>query len=892
MIANLARVLFGKAPALVQLTLTVLITLCFPALALDAGSTAAIAHYGKLPLRFEINEGQTNPQVKFLSRGAGYVLFLTQNEAVLRLRRSEPRAALPQTASSAVQGTDSIVRMQLFGANPPRCVAGLQPLQGRANYFTGNDRSRWRANIPTYSRVRYENVYPGVDVVYYGDQGHLEYDFVVAPGADPRRVALNFEGAETTLTPAGDLMLAVDGGNLLFHKPVVYQELGGRKQRVKGRYRLADHQVQFELGAYDHRRELVIDPALGFSTYLGGTTTEQANAIAVDSAGNAYVTGQTQSADFPTKNPIQTYHTSWDVFVTKLNATGSAVVYSTYLGGSGDDIGYGIALDSGKNAYVVGQTSSNDFPVAGSALRKKCGEIFVSGVPTATCNNGNADAFVSKINAAGSALVYSTFIGGTGFDYATAVAVDSAGQAYVTGNTNSQLPTGDSNNPGFPITTSAYDAALPVPTGAHQTFFVLLNASGSGEVYGTFFGSPTNNSNSDATGVAIDQSGKAYLAGYTAEPDFPTTAGAFQTSCSPVVNGNCVRRGFVAKLDPSLSGAASLVYSTYLGGKQSGNGDKVHGIAVDTTGSAYAAGESQSNDFPVTTGAFQTSCSGNPCEFAFVTKLNTTATGLVYSTMLGSQPLNQGQSANIAFGYGIRLDTSKNAYLTGAVQESNPAAPSFPVVGPIQSYGDTFVSKFNASGSALLFSTHFGGHNQIEQGNALAVDSKGNAYVAGFTAAHDFTVSSTAFQKTSNVGNGSVTGFVYEVSPQAADLSLSNQAPSTVNTGSNLTYVITLTNNGPDPASTVQIKDSTPTGTTFVSVSPTTGTCTAPAVGATGKVACKVGTLANGASATVNLTVQVAASSGSKITDTASATTTTFDPNTKNNTAKAVTSVN
>ena len=388
--------------------------------------------YGNLALSFEANHGQSDSKVKFLSRGSGYSLFLTSNEAVLVLSQSEAdegrkAARAARAAVRARHGKSAVVRMTLVNANPQSQAAGHDELPGKSNYFIGNDPAKWRTNISTYAKVKYEGVYPGVDLVYYGNQGQLEYDFVVAPGADPRLVTLAFEGArEVHIDARGELVLDVEGGEVRQHKPVVYQEVAGVKQEVAGRYVMkGTRQVGFRVAAYDPSRPLIIDPVLVYSTYLGGSGIEEGRGIAVDGAGNAYVTGATGSTDFPTTAGAAetTLDGEFDAFVTKLDANGSALVYSTYLGGSDSEIGFDIAVDDTGSAYVTGSTRSTDFPTtAGAAQTTPAGEF---------------DAFVTRLNANGSGLVYSTYLGGSEADFGFGIAVDGAGSAYVTGQTGS-----------------------------------------------------------------------------------------------------------------------------------------------------------------------------------------------------------------------------------------------------------------------------------------------------------------------------------------------------------------------------------------------------------------------------------------------------------------------
>src|SRR5258706_1590941 len=388
--------------------------------------------YGKLPLQFEANRGQTHEEVRFLSRGAGYSLYLTAGEAVLVL--SQPKADTKRDAQALAKSV--ALRMSLVGAARKPAVSGTDELPGKANYLIGKDRSKWRTDVPTYAKVRYREVYPGIDLVYYGNQRQLEYDFIVAPGADPKKIALGFKGADKLEIDAkGDLVLRAAGGEVRQHKPVVYQEIDGIRQEIDGGYvRKGANRVGFQLAAYDTARPLIIDPVLSYSTYLGGSGREQGLAIAVDRNGNAYVTGLVSSTDFPTTSGA--YQTNFgggtglgggqgfDAFVTKFDPTGCALVYSTYLGGSDDDQGLGIAVDTNGNAYVTGTTMSANFPTTGGAFQPTYG-----------------GAFVTKLDPTGSALVYSTYLGRSISDEGTAIAVDGAGNAYVTGTAGSNFTT-------------------------------------------------------------------------------------------------------------------------------------------------------------------------------------------------------------------------------------------------------------------------------------------------------------------------------------------------------------------------------------------------------------------------------------------------------------------
>jgi hypothetical protein len=653
-----------------------------------------VARYGKLPLSFEANEGQTDARVNFQSRGRGYSLFLTSNEAVIALRKAVPQAKGQRALAGrkfprhqkegASRGT--VIRMELAGANFATRVGGEEELPGKVNYFIGNDPAKWRTNVPTYAKVKYEGVYPGVDLVYYGNQGRLEYDFIVAARADASTIRLQLKGAgKLQVNGNGDLFIGNDGKEIAFQKPLIYQQVAGTKREVGGSYLIASkNQIAFQLGEYDHSRALVIDPVLVYSTYLGGNRADQSYGIAVDAAGNAYVTGYTQSTNFPTTNARQGVIAGpQNVFISKLNASGSALVYSTYLGGDSYDYGASIAVDSAGNAYVTGDTHSSNFPTV-NALQGALA--------------GSENAFVSKLNPSGSALVYSTYLGG-GNDVGQGIAVDSSGNAYVTGFTTSS---------NFP-TANALQGAL---AGSQNAFVSKLNASGSALLYSTYLGG----SNYDyAEGIGVDPSGNAYVAGYTGSTNFPT-ANAFQSTF-----GGGVYDAFVSKLNASGS---ALVYSTYLGGNSYDLGQS---IAVDAAGNAYVTGFTTSSTFP-TVNPLQAALTGTGG--VFVSKLNASGSALVYSTYLGG-------ASNYDIGAGIAVDTAGNAYITGDTNSSIFPTTVNAFQGSYGGSGDSFVSEIDASGSALVYSSYLGGSGE-DQGYGIAVDTAGNAYVTGWTTSSNF----------------------------------------------------------------------------------------------------------------------------------------------------------
>ncbi len=771
--------------------------------------------FGRLPMRFERNDGQTDARVKFLARGEGYTLFLTPEEAVLALQRTaEPHAALADARRTLPSGEGrgrklaspeergisgeakgavktQVLRVKLVGANPNARIEGADQLAAGSNYFIGNDPKKWHTDVPNYSKVELEGVYPGIDLIYRGgEQGQLEYDFRLAPGTDPKAIRLSFKGQRRlSLDHDGDLVVGIGEGKLIEHVPEIYQEIGGRRRAVEGGWLLRGaHEAGFKVARYDRTKRIVIDPKLLYSTYLGGNNYDPGYGIAVDSAGFAYVTGYTDSTDFPTLNAFQSTlggPYAANAFVAKLNpsVSGSAsLLYSTYLGGSGDfGAGEGIAVDSSGNAYVTGWTESTNFPTL-NAYQSSC-------PPASNLEVGCFAAFVAKLNpsASGTAsLLYSTYLGGSGNGYlgtgdqGQGIVVDSSGNAYVTGYTGST---------NFP-TLNAFQSSCPSasgPIGCAAAFVAKLNPSASGSaslLYSTYLGG-SGNANRDigdqGLGIAVDSSGNAYVTGQATSTDFPTL-NAFESSCpSALILADGCRAAFVAKLNPALSGAASLLYSTYLDGNY---GDSASGIAVDSAGFAYVAGETYAvnnlsctasgTPAPCCTGTGTGTCLGFPTlnafqsanngiENAFVAKLNPSASGaasLVYSTYLGGNFADSGD--------GIAVDSAGFAYVTGFTESLdfptvNAFQSSCPSAGGSDGCNAAFVAKLNpsASGAAsLVYSTYLGG-DFYDSGSGITVDSSGNAYVTGFTESTNFPTLN-AFQSTNNGGSNA---FVAKFSP-------------------------------------------------------------------------------------------------------------------------------
>ena len=673
------------------------------------------AELAKKAVSFEENRGQMDPSVRYLSRSGGVMTFLTSDSAWFYLssargdrnakgKERRPRDSMagalagrsPRTTARAISEKNekqSLVRMDFEGANLGSVPQGERSLEGKVNYLKGSDPTGWITDVPTYGAVRYEGLYPGIDLVYYGnEQGQMEYDFEVAPEANFEQISLRFSGAENVAVEpvSGDLIIKTEAGELRHHQPIAFQFAEGGKRSVSANYEAtADGAVKFRVGAHDSSIPLIIDPIVGYSTYLGGSgDVDFANSVAVDAAGNAYLAGSTNSANFPTLNPFDgTFggdQLKYDAFVTKMNAAGTAMIYSTYLGGSNDDNGVGLAVDGSGQAHVAGFTDSNNFPTA---------------LPFQAALNGTAyDGFLSKLNSSGSGLVYSTYLGGSQNDSALGVAIGSSGSAVITGETaSSNFPTVAPYQPIF-------------GGGASDAFVANFNSSGNGLVFSTYLGGSADDL---ALGVAVNASG-VHLAGATTSPNFPVF-----NAIQPTFGGSGFFDGFVTKMNSSGSG---LVYSTYLGGNDY---DGARDIGLDVNGNAGVTGVTASSNFP-TLSAFQSTRSGTSDD-VFVTRISS-AGGLIYSTYLGGTGMDQGAA--------IAVDATGAAYVTGSTRSTN-----FPIVDALRTTlsgeSDAFVTKVNPAGSSVEFSTYYGG-SSFDDGIAIAVDSGQNAYVAGGTDSVNF----------------------------------------------------------------------------------------------------------------------------------------------------------
>jgi hypothetical protein len=711
-------------------------------------------------ITFIENKGQFDKRVKFQVANAGRTLWLTQGGIVFDFQRcgasgassSAPGPVMPVPRQIAEleskKLTDcgmerNVINQGFLGSSEQAKIEAKEIQPGVRNYLTGSDPAKWQTGIREFSEVIYHDIWPGIDLRLYGKGSDLEQEFIVNPGVDAGQVQLAYKGIDNLkVGDDGSLLIRAAAGRMRETTPRIYQEISGRRVPVKGRFKLlSSTSYTFEIAAYDKRQPLVIDPTLLYSTFLGGSagnniftigTRETATGIAVDQAGNAYVTGFTQSPDFPTTpGAFQTsFGGGQQTFIAKLNPSGSALIYATYLN---DPFPAGISVDAVGNAYVAGWNAGSGFPTTSNAYSQTC----------------NGSGFLTILNASGSGLLYSTCFSGAGSPTSgisgpvvTAITADASGRAYITGNTSNQ---------GFPTTVNAYQPSYP---GSIQSGFVTVfdtTLSGTASLaYSTYLGivGPISSTGDgvSATAIAVDTFGKIYVTGWSAD-GFPVTPGAFQTTHAP-----CLPNGpacpllddvFVSKIDPVSSGSQSLIYSTYLGGQGT---DRASGIAVDGAGSAYITGTTSLSTFPVTPGAFQTDASscGSPL---FVTKLNAAGSVLIYSTYLCGNRFANDNTAN-----GIAVDSLGNAYVVGAFRAE--ASASFPLTPDAfqnsftklsGDFHDSFLTKLNPAGSSLVYSSYLGGEGD-DVATAVAVDQTGDAYVAGHTSSFNFPTTPAAFQ--------------------------------------------------------------------------------------------------------------------------------------------------
>ncbi|MBI4854558.1 MAG: SBBP repeat-containing protein [Acidobacteria bacterium] len=640
----------------------------------------ALENYAKIPLSFEANQGQADDKVKFFSRGKGYSFLLTEQETLLTLKNDS-------------QEKTSLVKMKFLGSNPKPRIEPIDKRFGKTNYFIGNNPSNWHTDLPIYNKVKYSEVYPGIDAIYYGNQQQIEYDLLVKPGADPSQISIQIDTNNSSaleIDLEGNLVIETSQGKLLKHKPIIYQEIEGEKQIIAGNYKLnGDNLLGFELGEYDITKPLVIDPIFVYSTYFGTTDNDKGYGINVDKLGNIYITGETVSTVFPLKNPIQTKEndSSLEIFVTKLNPTATEIIYSTYLIGNDIDRGFALLIDAQGNTYLTGETYSSDFPTVTPFQAKGGG-------------GANIDAFLVKISPEGNKLLYSTYFGGSQVERAFNIALTAGGNIVLAGETNSpDLPVKNAFQPKKGDNFS-FDA-----------YVVRFSPDGSSIDFATYFG---GNDLDKGHGMTIDSDGNIYLAGETNSTNLPVK-NAMQPSGGGTTNIDI----FIAKFTP----LGVLTFATYFGTLDL---DRAFAITVDSAKNIYLTGMTNAIDFP-TVKPPQPGKAGQLD--AYVLKLDPTAKTVLFSTFLGG--------SRDEVGLNIAVDTSNNIYVygqTGSLQD-------FPTLRPLQAtstggFFDTFLTKYNGNGE-VVFSTYIGGSN-VDSPGKMALDLEGNVYLIGDTPSLDF----------------------------------------------------------------------------------------------------------------------------------------------------------
>jgi hypothetical protein len=668
----------------------------------DAKGSSALQAFGRLPLAFIENRGQLDERACFVARRGGVRAYFTKNAFVLQLV-----AGTPSSADACIKGANVFLTFE--GASPNVVVEGIDTLPGRYNYFMGADPLKWCTNVRGYSSIRYRGLYPGVDVEVKERENRLEYDLILEPGADVDQVVIRCEGAEALhIEESGAVIVETAAGPVEQARPHTYQiDPAGEHLPVDCSFRMLGKACfGFEVTGRERDLPLVVDPGLVYSTFIGGSSYDKGHALALGAAGEVFVGGFTYSSDLPATPGAYdtTYNGSQDAFVTKLDPSGSTLIYSTFLGGPNEEETFSIAPDAAGAAVVTGVTTSSGFPTTPGAYD--------------TTHNGGYDAFVAKLDSSGGILLYSTFLGGSGTEFGVTLASNAAGAAVVTGFTTSS---------DFPTTPGAYDTTY----GGNQDAFVAeLDASGSTLVYSTFLGG----SGVDASYVvALDTTGAAVVTGNTTSSDFPTTPGAYDTTFN---GGAGFGDAFLAKLDPSGS---TLLYSTFLGGSSD---DSAQGLAVDTAGAAVVSGWADSPDFPTTPGAYDRTYNGG--RDIFVAKVDASGSTLTYSTFLG------GSSQEETY-FALALDAAGAPVMSGFTTSSD--FPTTPRAYDTTYNGgqDTFVTKLDASVSTLLYSTFLGG-SDYEQAERLVLDAAGHAVVSGLTYSSDFPTTTGAYDRTYNGG--------------------------------------------------------------------------------------------------------------------------------------------
>ena len=923
-----------------------------------------------MPVYFEKNRGQVNSQARYLSRSGRYSVFLTDDAAVFsliggNLNRSRVPTGFEKHDAQPTKLTESDFRIRLLNTNRGADIRGLTPLPGRVNYLIGSDETRWHRDVPTFGRVQYRELYPGIDLIYHGSASGLEFDFVAAPDADTSKIQFAIEGPTTpTLNREGDLMIRTSAGTVTMVRPRVFQEnADGTRTAVAASFAMAKdgtieagiprRDVSIQLAAYDHSRKLVIDPQIFYSTYYGGsgdstgpvnleqfqgvtqgealTVADVGLDVAVDANHDAYVTGTAYSSDLPTQNAFQSTNNGANsapdqnpnVFIAKFDPTqfgASSLVYATYLGAAGDtaagdigqgngDLGFGIAVDGSGEAFVVGQTYSGGTTFPGSS---SCGTFGQSSNQGSSSTNVG---FVSELDAAGDNVVYSCYIDGSSNATAARVALipgcSTNCQAYITGSTQSTAAQG------FPVTAAtAFQTDLATQSNGSRSnaFFMVVGANGATDDYCTYYGGSGNGSNADAgLGIAALAGGQAYITGATYSSDLPTL-NPLQSSYAG--GGNATSNGFVAEFDPALSGAASMLYGTYLGGSgQTATalitisiGDLATGIALGG-GKVWITGTTGSTDFPIngtSAPAFQSSNiaaspgnAGAPATAGFVSELDPTQTGaaqLLYSTYFGGDGFQLSLAPFGTLGFGdASVDIALNGgkvFITGvttstagfplsanACQTTNNSAGIvfFTSSVPITAFVAELDPTQQTPANQLVFSSYLGGSGAVDGATGIAVDTStgastsGDAYVGGLTYSTDFPVTNSGFRTTNQAaGNSSTNAFLTVLDPTSSDC---NRIFATPSASASPTPTATATATGGATATATSTATASTTATPTASpTSSSTATATATATSTT--IATSTATATSVPTPTATLTAVATTTATATVAPTATATAT------------------
>ena len=813
--------------------------------------TASQVSLPRIPLSFIPNFGQTDPTVAFQARSPGGSLFFTANQVHIVLPSVKMQERLPVDLAlrqspdlspetpTMVENKPALLRLSFIGANPTPEMTGVNQLPGIANYFYGNDPAKWHSNIPTYAGIVYHDLYPGIDLLYEGRDGEvgLKGTYTIDAGVDASQIRWRYDAAAVEADRQGNLHISYAGGSSGEHSvtgkmamielaPIAWQGSGQLSVAVAVQYRITpDGSVTFSFPqGYDRSQTLVIDPTLVYSSYVGDILEDNGSGIVVDSTG-IYVAGLTQSTGFPVAGPP--YQGSnvggYDAYVTKLNPAGSALIYSTYLGGSGSDYGLGLAVDTDRTVYITGLTDLTDFPVSASAFDQTCGGVSL-------CISGVYDAYVTRLNATGSGLLYSTYLGGDALDIGYSIAANNSGETYVAGRTESS---------DFPIAGTPYQASSG---GLADGFVVKVDTGVSGVTsleYSTYLG---GDGADRFIGIVLDSSGNAYMTGRTTSSNYPLSGNPFQNSLAGGIDA------VVTKLN---STGSALLYSTYFGGSSDEAGFI---IDLDPSNQVYISGQTISTDFPVSTGAYDTTCgTDGTCNGgqwdAFAVKIDPAASGAasrVYATYFGGSQVDSGQS--------IAVDGSGNAYLTGYTD-----SPDLPVANAFQptcswgcgsGYVDAFVAGFNASGSGLIYSTFLGGSSS-DYGIAIILDSSGAAYITGDAYSGDFPTVNP--YDSTHAGGYDVFISKIDGSSDSSNLSVTTTGATVpVQVNLPLTYTLTVANAGASAATGVRLVDTLPVGVGFNSATVSQGSCQLVAITA---VSCSLGNLALGVPLTVTISI-------------------------------------